>query len=56
MSKDDRIEREDIRHSFILCCMTVCVVVITGASVCLNTYIQAVYQLKLSDAQNLRYQ
>ena len=38
--------KEDIRHGFILCTATVCVFFITGASICLNTYIQAVYELE----------
>ena len=53
MTKD--APKEDIRHSLVFCCMLLCVTIITGASVCLNTYINAVYQLKVTDAQNLRY-
>ena len=54
MSKDKE-EKEDISHALVCCVNTVCVVLLFGITICVDTYIKAVYDLEEVKVQNLRH-
>ncbi len=53
MTKDER--KEDIRQSIVFCTAIVFIMLLTGLSVCVNTYIQAVYELEMQKTRYLRH-
>lgn len=53
--KKDKEEKEDIRHAYVCCVNTVCVILLFGITVCVDTYIKAVYALEEVKVQNLRH-
>ncbi len=53
--KKDKEDKDDICFAYICCVNTVCVVLLCGITVCLDTYIKAVYALEEVKVQNLRH-
>lgn len=51
----DKKEKEDLRHSIIFASMMMCVFLITGITICVNTYIHAVYELQATKTRYLRH-
>lgn len=51
----DKEEKEDIRQAYVCCVNTVCVVLLFGITLCVDTYIKAVYELEEAKVHNLRH-
>ena len=52
MSKE---EKEDMRHSYIFAATSVCLTLIVAATLCVDTYIKAVYELQATKTRYLRH-
>ena len=52
MSKE---EEEDVRHSYIFAVTSVCMTLIIAATLCVDTYIKAVYELQATKTRYLRH-
>lgn len=48
-------KKEDIRHDYVCCMNIFCVTLLCGITICLSTYIKAVYELEEVKIQNLRH-
>ena len=55
MEEKQIVIKEDLRYTCSYVFMMICIVLLTGVSVCVNSYINAVYALKMRETSMLRH-